>query len=181
LATFTDTYPHVRLFRVDSSDLILVGSETALPIDAVALGKIFDRTEALTEDLARIDILRPEHLLGRYCCGQDTLRATVGNIERNTDDNMRIEYSAPLHMHEATEETSSRLLVGMAELPLSAVEGTDGLLALARAYARWDASWGRALATLRSAHAQDPDSSEIEQLHAAYLAQARTLVRRNEP
>lgn len=168
-ATFADTYAHVRLFRVNASDLILVGSGAPLPIDTDSLGKIFDRNAELTDDLARIDIHRPEHILGLYCCGRDTLRALVGSVERNTDDNMRIEYSAPLHLHEPTQEANSRLLERVAELPLEAVRDTAGIMELARAYARWDPSWRRALAALRSV--QGPAGGEIDRLYRAYLAE----------
>jgi hypothetical protein len=158
----------------------MVGSDAPLPIDTGAIGSVFE-TPALTDDLARIGVYRPEDILGRYCCGRDTLLAMAGDVERNTDDNMRIEYSAPLHLHESTEEANSRLLAKVAELPLAEVQGTDSLVALANAYAEWDLTWRRTLATLRFAHSKDPGSMEVERLYAEYLAEAREMEREEQP
>jgi spermidine synthase len=172
LATFADVYPHVRLFRIDAADLVVLGSEAPLSLQGAGIGEIFRRSAAVAEDLSAIDLRRAENILGLYQCGRAGILKLANGIELNTDDNMRIEYSAPLHLHESTEEANGRMLERVAELPLEAIEGTDGLLALARSYARYDRDLGRALAALRSARARSPGDPEVDLLYRAYEQEA---------
>ena len=86
----------------------------------------------------------------------------------NTDDNMRIEYSAPRHLHSETSEDNFLLL-----LPKSKAVDLEGLqdnLALARAYGRRE-EWIRALVCVNRALELAPDNDEAQALRFEFSAE----------
>jgi spermidine synthase len=172
LATFADVYANVRLFRVDESDLIMIGSDRALPTEAASLGETFRHPGPITEDLKTIGFTRVEDILGIYQFGRETILELAGDVERNTDDNMRIEYSAPLSLHADTQDANSEMLEERAEVTVDAVDGKEGLLALARAYAHSDPGWRRPFLVLEHATERFPGDPEIAALHQAMQAEA---------
>lgn len=95
LRTFQSIFPDTHLFRVDS-DAILVGSQQPLPIDERALRSRM--TPEVRQDLARIQIRNVEDFLGRYWIGGDELKRGLSPGLFNTDDNMLIEFAAPLRV-----------------------------------------------------------------------------------
>jgi hypothetical protein len=173
LVTFADVFGHVRLFRIDDSDLILLGSESPLSIATSDLGWLFQRHQAVIDDLGAADVVTPEDLLGLYLFDREKIRSLAGDVELNTDDNMRIEYSAPLHLHDPTAAENILMLEGAAEIPVDAVEGKEGLVRLAEAYVVSDFGWRRTLEVLRAAMARYPDDPEIEFYYNGYLEQSR--------
>lgn len=96
LATYQSVFPHVQMFRVGGGakgkDLILVGSRAPLTLDH--LGERMSDPRVATE-LARINIKGPEDILAWYVCDEKELGPAVAGAVINTDDNMRIETSAP--------------------------------------------------------------------------------------
>jgi spermidine synthase len=96
LATYGSVFPYVRMFRVGGAargkDLILVGSRAPLTLEH--LGERMSDTRVATE-LARIKIKGPEDILDWYVCDETRLGPAVAGAVINTDDNMRIETSAP--------------------------------------------------------------------------------------
>jgi hypothetical protein len=178
LGTFGDVFAHVRVFRIEESDLLLLGSAAPLPIETPGLARIFQRDAAVLEDLGRVEIRRPETLLGFYLFDQGGVAKLADGVERNTDDNMRIEYAAPLLLHESTEVENLVLLESVAEIPLDAIEETEGLLALARVYREWDETWRRTLATMRAAKARSPDDLAVEVQLRLYERDARREAQR---
>jgi len=108
---------------------------------------------------------------------RDGLERFAGDIGLNTDDNMRIEYSAPLHLHEHTATSNFNALVPVEDgvehtVPIDAVEGVDGRIALAEAYAR-RTDWLRALVTLRDAYRLQPDHPQVVELYESYQDRLR--------
>jgi len=95
LRTFVSVFPEVHLFRVNH-DAILVGSRHPHRLDVAGLRQRF--TPAVRADLARIRIEQPEGLLARYWVGGEELKPGLESAEDNTDDNMRIEFAAPLQI-----------------------------------------------------------------------------------
>ena len=180
LATFADVYGHVRLFRIDSSDLVLVGSDAELPLQIPEMSEIFLRNPAVAQDLAGIGFRRAEDILSLYQFGRDTLLQVAGTAERNTDDNMRIEYSAPLHLHEDTSDANTKMIQQMAEIPLQAAKNQASLVALARAYATHDWSWRRALTTIEHAVALNPDNPRPVTLQRLYRKRAQRIAHRSQ-
>ena len=92
----------------------------------------------------------------------------AGSIELNTDDNMRIEYSAPLHLHEDTRESNCEMLQRVAEVPVEAVERAGGFVTLAKTYVTRDYSWRRVFSALACAAALSPDDPEVQALTQAF-------------
>lgn len=172
LGTFADAYLHVRLFRVDASDLILLGSDEPLPLDEGAMEYVFGAGGDAAEDLYRIGCRKPEHLLSLYQFDRDTIWGLARNAVRNTDDNMHIEYSAPRHLHEQTSVENSRLIQGLAEIPVDVVEGRYRYVELAKAYASRDWNWRRAFQALDDAEAEHPGDPEITSLRRAFREKA---------
>jgi spermidine synthase len=154
LATFADVYATVLVFRIDVNDLVLIGSDRPLSLAPADLWTIASRSSAVTEDLKVVDVERGEDLLAAHLFGRDRIVELAGDIERNTDDNMRIEYAAPLALHAATLEENGALLEGAAVAAVDAVSGKEGLLALARAYAQRDDGGRRAVSTVEDAFAR---------------------------
>jgi spermidine synthase len=95
LRTFTGVFPYVHLFRVEY-DAILVGSMHPHVVDETRLR---DRwTDEVKADLERIDVHSVEDFLARYWIGGDELRQCTPPGSLNTDDNMLIEFAAPLQV-----------------------------------------------------------------------------------
>ncbi len=139
LATFTNVYPHVVLYTtIVDADLVLVGSESPLPPGPEAVEHLLTAFPGAKEELAAIQMERPIDLLGAYLMDRDGILGMVGQIDRNTDDNMRIEYSAPLNIHRETAAHNVELLLRHAQVPPGMEGDGAGLAELARAYLRRD-------------------------------------------
>lgn len=172
LRTFAEVYPHVRLFStIDDADLVLIGSEAPLSIAEEDLARLFQLSPAIQRELAAIGIDEAVDLLTRYQADRERILAYAGDVEPNTDDNMRIEYSAPLHLHTDTADANFLALLGPKDMrrpPLEAVQGQEGLVRLAHAYVR-RGRWVEALMVLKEAWKID-ESEEIEALYNDWQA-----------
>lgn len=173
LATFAQTFAFARLFRVNESDLIILGSDAPLPLSERALARELRRLPAMAGELSTVGVLRAADLLGLYQMDRPRLLALGQGLPRNTDDNLLVEYSAPLHLYQETSPDNARLLLGAAEIPVSAVEGVAGLKRLATAFALSDWDMRRALATIEIAARRAPHDPDIEVLRQAYQRQDR--------
>lgn len=161
LGTFADVFPHVLVYAAaEDADLVLLGADHPLPPSEDAAARLF-RWPAVADALAEIDMDGPADVQAALVLTRDDVLRLAGHVERNTDDNLRIEYRAPLHLHEDTQEINVPLLYRHARVP--SVEGghhPDFLEALAEAYrARDDPD--RALdALVQSGLAAPADSPE---------------------
>jgi spermidine synthase len=160
LATFADVYPNVEVFRVGYSDLVLVGSLLPLRLSADTVDEYVASSQAIVDDLNRVGLKSAEEILSLYQFGRGRLVDFAGDVELNTDDNMRIEYSTPLTLHAETSERNIELLEQVAEIPYHAVRQTR-LGRLAFSYAMRDRGWRRALGTINHATMLEPDDLEL--------------------
>lgn len=113
LRSFLAVFPETHVFRV-GDDAVLVGSGSLLSIDLARM--VLRATPAVRADLQRVGVMAPEDLLGHYWIGGEDLRRSVGPGPLNTDDNMRIEFVAPLRMlvrDKARQEARTRELIGL--------------------------------------------------------------------
>jgi spermidine synthase len=95
LRSFMAVFPAVQIWRIGSDAVLLGGAaDIALPVDRLSARA----TERVRGDLARIGIRAPEDLLARFWIGGEELSRAVAPGPVNTDDNMRIEFAAPLRM-----------------------------------------------------------------------------------
>jgi spermidine synthase len=143
LGTFSDTYTYVNLFStIKDADLVLVGSETPLEMDVTRFQATIESNPRVKADLLEIGIDSAYDLLARYRLDRSKLQELSDGVERNTDDNMRVEYSAPLNLYTWTGDENVLMLeesVGKVPLvPYEATEGVAGLLELAESYAEID-------------------------------------------
>ncbi len=183
LGTFSDTYPYVHLYStISDADLVLVGSEEPLDMNLAKFQAQIDSNPKLKASLLEIGIDSATDILARYRLDQPRLQELAEGVERNTDDNMRVEYSAPLNLYTWTGDENVLMLnesVGKVPLvPFEATVGVDGLIALAQSYAELDL-YIQALMCLRKAvereraenamadEAIEP-RSDIDALYATY-------------
>ena len=95
LRTFTSVFPETHLFRVNH-DAILIGSTQFTPLRESELrARLEGRIQS---DLARIRIRSIEDFLGWYWISGGDLKRALRPGQVNTDDNMLIEFAAPLQI-----------------------------------------------------------------------------------
>ena len=110
LASFTSVFPHAVLFStLEGADIVVVGSEAPLPLDLQEFERRLDRVE-VAQDLARAKIHGVADLVGYFKMGEEEIRTLVEDAVLNTDDNLRIEFSAPLYLSENTERENGHML-----------------------------------------------------------------------
>ena len=176
IATFLSVYEHVILFStIEDADLVLVGSDTPLIPSAKGFSEMLRNEAAVAADLRLIECGEVEDLLARIQLDRPRLEKFAEGAVLNTDDNMRIEYSAPLHLHEQTAEANFLALLQREDgedpmVPLDAVEGVEGRIRLAEAYAR-RADYLRALLTLKDAWRLEPENERVAALYEEYQAE----------
>lgn len=95
--TFAELFRHVVVFSAESlsSDTILIGSDSPLPLDRARVARALG-SPLVVRELERADIHSPEDVLARTLLAsrEELSRFTAGS-PLNTDDNARIELSAP--------------------------------------------------------------------------------------
>jgi len=166
LATFADVYPHVLLFAtIEDADLVLLGSEAPLVPSVDAARRLLDLHPKVADELRLVGIKEPHDVLTFYQFGREDMIELAGDIEFNTDDNMRVEYSAPRHLHSETSEDNFLMLLPKSQ----AVEiaGVEDNLRLAEAYER-RGELVRALVCLKRITDVDPEHAEAVALTERY-------------
>ena len=109
LATFAAVFPRVSAwYSVDDSDVLLLGSRATVDVWASDLPAYLAGPRGT--DLARIDIHDPYDLLTYLRMDRDDVLEVAGDVGLNTDDNVRIEFSAPRYLHYATAPANNELL-----------------------------------------------------------------------
>jgi spermidine synthase len=153
LATFADVYPHVALFMtVEDADLVMLGSSRPLPADPAVIRAALARHPGMAAELGRVGLDEPIRLLSAWQMGRGGIVDMCAGTPLNTDDNMRVEYGAPLNLHRSTAAENVERLLAFAELPAAVVEPVERL-ALAREYlsrADFDRGLGAALAAIEA-------------------------------
>ncbi|MFQ5541750.1 MAG: spermidine synthase, partial [Candidatus Binatia bacterium] len=125
LASFTSVFPHVLLFSaMEGVDIIVVGSEAPLPLDLPALEQRLERVE-VAQDLARVQVHEVADLISYFKMGEEEIRALVSQSVLNTDDNLRIEFSAPLYLAANTGGANQQMLDAATAGPIPYLVGLD--------------------------------------------------------
>jgi len=116
LRTLNQVFPHLILFSsIEEADIVMVASAQPLELDIARIEGILAQPEPAA-DLGRVGIHTPEDWLTYYLMDEIDVAELVGDGPVNTDDNMRIEFSAPRYLHYVTELDNFQLLL----------EGTSG-------------------------------------------------------
>ena len=172
LGTFSDTYSHVHLYStISDADLVLVGSDAPLNMSRDAFQAHIDDNPKVREDLKLIGVESATDILARFRLDRENLQELADGIERNTDDNMRVEYSAPLHLYTWTGDENVLMLeqsVGrVPQVPFDATEGASELVDLAKSYEKLEL-WVQALMCLKEADRREPRRTDVETLYVQY-------------
>ncbi len=136
IRTFAEVYPHVAVYEVMAgADLVLLGADHPLDPSTDTAARLFAAPRA-KEALAAIDLTDPLQIVAMHAFDRDEALAFAGDATRVTDDNLRVEYAAPLWLHTDIAVENWNQLRDAAHVRWSAV-GDDPLawLDLARAYA----------------------------------------------
>lgn len=167
-ATFASVYPHVVMYAtIDDADLVLIGSDAPLDADLAHARRLFG-WPTVKRQLDVVDITEPMQILSLSLMERPRLLDMAGGIGLNTDDNMRIEYSAPRNLHVDTQYANLALLMDYAEVPFHRLGPEPERLAhLARTYRKRDDYGRAATAMIRAIEALAPGDSR----HAPWSAE----------
>ena len=177
LRTFSESFPHVSLWGVDDSDLILLGTLRPQAISHQALAKVFEGNRPLREEMARLGFLDPYGLGAMYMMGNEGIRRFAQGAELNTDDLPRLEFSAPKQLERSTTALNVRLMKPFQEpAPMGDLDFTGRppgwpRYVTARALKALGAAEG-ALREADAAIADRPNAAEYRLLRAELLAEA---------
>ncbi len=184
LGTFSDTYTHVHLYStISDADLVLVGSDAPLDLDAKTLQTRIDANPKVKADLKLIDVTSAFDILARFRLDKEQLQTLAHGVVRNTDDNMRVEYSAPLHLYTWTGDENVLMLeqsVGKVPLvPFDATETADELIELAKSYEKLEL-WVQALMCLKEADRREPRRPDVEAMYVQLQHELNKALREQE-
>ena len=110
LRTFGAAFPHVSVWNMQESDFLLIGSANALEFDYGRAQKIFAANQALRADFHSFGFTDPYVLRGFYRMSKKELAAFAEDADLNTDDNVRLEFSAPRSLGKQTSELNRGLM-----------------------------------------------------------------------
>ena len=132
---------------------------------------VIDSNAKVKADLYEIGIDSATDLLARYRLDREKLQELADGVERNTDDNMRVEYSAPLNLYTWTGDENVLMLeqsVGKVPLvPFEATVGADGLIDLAKSYEELEL-WVQALMCLKEAEKREPGRNDVAAMYIQF-------------
>ncbi|MEE2750059.1 MAG: fused MFS/spermidine synthase [Myxococcota bacterium] len=166
LATFRSVFPHVALFStIEDADIVLIGSKKPLRFGIEDARRILEG--AVGEQLVELGVQGPYDLLLHYLMDEAALDLLVGGEGLNTDDNMRIEFSAPHYLHSST--ASENLLFLLRESVIHELDTIEDNLALAQAYGRRE-DWTRGMVVLKRVLDAEPGHAEAAVLFREYRA-----------
>jgi len=162
IAAFRHSFPNVMLFETyEGVDLLLMGSERPLALD---LEQMRARASELKVaiDLRRVSVDDALDLVPLFRMGTAGIDRLIEGAPLNTDDNARVEFSAPKSFGRDTLTENSELLHRIAENPLDHFQPpvTDERrrseleLALARRWA-WRKDWDLAAAAAQRVKVED--------------------------
>ncbi|MDY0062922.1 MAG: fused MFS/spermidine synthase [Myxococcota bacterium] len=125
LRTFAETFPHALVFSSTEQgvDLLLLGSTSPIPLELERIATRL-RQPAVRAEAARAGIGSAYDLLALFVLDLGAHRALLGPGELNTDDNLLLEFRAPLDLitydehYKAIEEFYQRTQAVSRLLPL---------------------------------------------------------------
>ena len=166
MGTFAAVYDYVLMYATaEGADLILIGADKPLEPSLDRARILFERWRPVADEMRLVDMKRPMDVVALFQLDRDGLLAAWDGMELNTDDNMRIEYSAPLNLHRSTQADNAELIGAHARIPVEVLDDpVFDLVDLARAYRRGD-DWRRAFRAIARAASQlevdDPLRQEL--------------------
>ncbi len=161
IGTFSDVYPHVALFAVaDDADFMMIGSDEPIELSRDAIAELLAHP-SLGQHLREIEMGTEARMLAAFVTGREGMQAAADDVVRNTDDNMRIEYNAPLNLHRDQQSFSLYTIYSQAMIPWEATRLEPLFLdELAEAYYRLE-DYDRAIAAMIAAALLEPELADV--------------------
>jgi spermidine synthase len=122
ISAFRASFPEVLLFETfDGVDLLLMGSQEPLKLD---LQKLDGRMRELKVriDMSRVDVKYPLDIVALLRLNSAEVATLVEDAPRNTDDNARVEFSAPKALGLSTLPDNLAMIRKHMTDPLDAIE-----------------------------------------------------------
>jgi spermidine synthase len=163
--TFAEVYAHVMVFAtIEDADVILLGSGAPLRARVSEISAYLAKPGAAA-DLQRVGVREPYDLLSFLLMDRPAALVFGGDAPLNTDDNAHLEFSAPLYLHYATQNSNNEHLLAarppFLQLGRDASVGSEGyLVALGTAFERVG-RWTDARDCYLEALALDPRSADL--------------------
>jgi spermidine synthase len=110
LRTFAQAFPHVAVWNMQESDFLLLGAATPLSFDYRSARQSFAANPIIRSDFLSLGLTDPYALRGFYRMGKKELLNFAEDAEINTDDNVRLEFSAPRSLGKNTSELNRGLM-----------------------------------------------------------------------
>ncbi|HEY1371401.1 MAG TPA: fused MFS/spermidine synthase [Candidatus Binatia bacterium] len=173
LGTFAEAFPHVSLWNLHEGDFLLVGSQKELRFDYPRARKIFSSNAVLRDDFHDFGLSDAYSVLGFYRMGRPELLKLAEDAEYNTDDNARLEFSAPRSLGANTAELNRKImepLVTAAPWDADAPGAPERRRYLIAEALHASGSDDRALAEIEKALAVDKANADYHLLRAQILA-----------
>jgi spermidine synthase len=99
MGTFADVFPEVAVYvTIEGADLVLVGSDRPI-VPRPELAARLLAAEPVKLELERIGIRFPLDLVALHAMNRAQALAFAGDARRVTDDNLLVEYAAPIWLH----------------------------------------------------------------------------------
>jgi spermidine synthase len=99
LRTFQQVFSHASLWEISpGGDYLLIGTWKGWSLDYQDL-KIRIEVSEVQSDLNRVGLATPLDLLGLFVLGEKELKAYAGQSRLHTDDNIHLEFSAPVSLY----------------------------------------------------------------------------------
>lgn len=110
LRTFAESFPHVSMWNMQESDYLLIGAASPLDFDYAGARRLFAENKILKADFESLGLSDPYAVRGFYRMGKPELQAFSNGAELNTDDNVRLEFSAPRSLGKITSDLNRNLM-----------------------------------------------------------------------
>lgn len=162
VGTFADVYPHISLYMtVEDGDLVLLGSDQPLEPRRALIEASLRRWPGMKAELQQVELDDPLRILSTWQMDRATVLAFAEDAGRNTDDNMRIEYGAPLNLGRDTSTENVEALLEFAQIPEDLDQPLHLLTAATFYLERGDFERGLEAALAAITATGDPEAAEI--------------------
>ena len=121
--SFLDSFPHATLWTTELHEMLLIGSDDPIRLDAQAVERRF-APEAVLSSLKGVGVESPASLLAMWITGREGLERFAADAKPVTDDRPRVEYGPWVRPDEITK-VLPKLLALQTKVP---VEGADEAL-----------------------------------------------------
>jgi spermidine synthase len=180
--TFQSVFPNTSIWHVGPVDYVLIGTAEDTPIDLARVKARYAANEALRVDFARSGVIYWPGMLGFFILGGDDVGRFADGAALNTDDRLRLEFTAPrgLYLDTSAENFSILRSFRTADLPRLSPDGRGEIDQPAARTAigytdLWRKVWDDALAQFRRALELDPTYT------AALVGTGESLMRLGRP